>query len=129
MNRDDPFDEFFDEIERMMNDMFGANAEFHFEHNAGSPSAGSGGNVHLDIQETNEEVRVIADIPGVDKEHIDLQCDGRTLMLEASGSERTYSERISLPTQVDEHSAQATYNNGILEVTFDRTDDSTRIDI
>ncbi len=129
MNRDDPFDEFFDEIERMMNDMFGANAEFHFEHNAGSTSSGGSGNVHLDIHETSDELRVIADIPGVDKEQIDLQCDGQILMLEASGAERTYSERVSLPVRVDEHSAQATYNNGILEVTFDRVDDSTSIDI
>ncbi len=129
MNRDDPFDEFFDEIERMMNDMFRGNAEFHFEHNAAPQPTGGGAEVHLDIHETGDSVRVIADIPGVEKEHIDLQCDGQTLMLEASGAERTYSERISLPTRVDEHSAQATYNNGILEVTFDRVDSSTSIDI
>jgi HSP20 family protein len=37
---------------------------------------------------------------------------------------------VSLPVAVDEHSASATYNNGILEVTFDPAEEtSTSIDI
>lgn len=129
MRGDDPFDEFFDEVERMMNDMFGGNAEFHFEHSSGNVPTGEGSNVHLDIHETDDKLRVVADIPGVTKDDIDLQCDGRTLMLEATGAERSYSERISLPTRVDENSASATYNNGVLEVVFERANDSTSIDI
>ena len=31
--------------------------------------------------------------------------------------------------EVDEHSAEATYNNGVLEVTFDRAEDSADIDV
>jgi HSP20 family protein len=125
---EDPFDEFFDEIERMMNQMFNGNAEFRFEHSR-SQSGTESHDVHVDIHETDDEVRVVADIPGVTKSAIDLKCDGQTLMLEAGGDERSYSERLSLPTSVDEEAASATYNNGILEVVFPRTDDSTSIDI
>jgi HSP20 family protein len=49
--------------------------------------------------------------------------------VEAVGTDRTYSERVSLPSPVDEHSASATYNNGVLEVVLDRASDSTSIDI
>ena len=136
MRDDDPFDEFFDEIERMMNEMLRGDAEFHMEQGQGSnagPSAGRGSDdghdVHLDVHETEEELRIVADIPGVGKEDIELKCDGTTLTLEATGGDRRYSERIDLPTRVDEHSASATYNNGVLEVVFDRTEDSTSIDI
>jgi HSP20 family protein len=134
MSDDDPFDDFFDEIERMMNEMLGGNAEFHLEHESGvGPSSGgsgrSGHDVHLDIHETDDELRVVADIPGVEKENIELKCDGATLTLDATGSDRTYSERIDLPAPVDEHSASATYNNGVLEVVFQRASDSTSIDI
>ena len=125
--REDPFDEFFDEIERMMNEMFGGNAEFRFEH--GRERTQSGYDVHLDIHETDDELRIIADMPGVEKEDIDLKCDGETLTLDAVGNERTYSERVSLPTPVDEHTASATYNNGVLEVVFERASGSTSIDI
>ena len=134
-DRDDPFDEFFEEIERMMNEMMGENADFRFQQ--GGPSAGTstgpdrgGHDAHLDVHETDDEVRVVADIPGVRKEEIDLRCDGETLTLRASGETREYDERVQLPTAVDEHSASATYNNGILEVTFDPAEEtSTSIDI
>jgi len=137
MRDDDPFDDFFDEIERMMNEMFGENAEFHLEHGRGvGPASGRGGreregghDVHLDIHETDDELRVVADVPGVEKEDIELKCDGTTLTLDAVGGDRTYSERIDLPAPVDEHSASATYNNGVLEVVFKRANDSTSIDI
>ena len=129
-DRDDPFDEFFEEIERMMNEMMGPNANFHFEHNGRSRAReNSGHDVHVDIQEHDAEIRVVADIPGVDKEAIDLQCDGDTLQVEAGNGERQYNERVSLPGRVDEHSASATYNNGVLEVVFERLDDSTSIDV
>jgi HSP20 family protein len=127
-DRDDPFDEFFEEIERMMNEMMEGNAEFRFEHGSDAPQNGSA-DVHFDVHETDESVRVVADVPGVEKEAIDLKCDGTTLYVDATGDGREYRERVDLPTRVDEHSADATYNNGVLEVAFDRAEDSTSIDI
>lgn len=127
MRDDDPIDDIFNEIERMMNQMFGGDAEFRFEHTSGQHTGTH--DVHMDIHETEEQLRVIADIPGVEKDDIDLKCDGTTLMLDAEGAERAYREQVSLPTPVDEHSAAASYNNGILEVTFERQDESTSIDI
>jgi len=128
-DRDDPFDEFFNEIERMMNEMMGPEANFHFEHNSGSNAAENETDIHFNLHESDDEIRVIADIPGVDKEAIDLQCDGETLHLDANAPDRQYNERISLPSRVDEHSADATYNNGVLEVVFERVDESTSIDV
>ncbi len=128
-DRDDPFDEFFREIERMMNQMMGGQGEFRFQHDSSVGGSGSVGDVHFDVHEADDEVRVVADIPGVEKEAIDLKCDGRTLTVDASGDQREYHERVNLPATVDEHAANATYNNGILEVTFERADDSTSIDL
>ncbi len=132
-DRDDPFDEFFDEIERMMNDMMGDAGEFHIEgsRSFGDEQASSGGaDVHYDVHETEELLRVVADLPGVEKEAIDLRCDGEALTVDAAGAGREYHERVPLPVPVDEHSADASYNNGVLEVEFDRVDDdSTSIDV
>jgi HSP20 family protein len=123
-DRDDPFDDFFEEIERMMNDMMDQNVG-----GAGAPTDPGGADVHLDVYEEDDQLRVVADIPGVAKEEIDLKCDGEVLTLDAAGQAREYHERVRLPAAVDEHSAQASYNNGILEVTFDRVDDSANIDL
>ncbi len=124
---DDPFDEFFEEIERMMNEMMDASGGV--DRAGQQPEEEPGPSVHVDVHETDDEVRVVADVPGVTKEAIDLKCDGTTLYVEAEGNVRQYRERIDLPARVDEHSANATYNNGILEVSFDRTGNSTTIDL
>jgi HSP20 family protein len=129
-DRDDPFDEFFREIERMMNDVMD-DARARGGAGAGGPAASdpSGADVHLDVYEEDDSLRVVADIPGVDKRDIDLRCDGEVLTLDAAGDTREYHERVRLPARVDEHSASASYNNGILEVSFDRADDSANIDL
>ncbi|QPV61767.1 Hsp20/alpha crystallin family protein [Halosimplex litoreum] len=129
-DRDDPFDEFFREIERMMNDvMDDARARGGAGAGGPAPSDPSGADVHLDVYEEDDSLRVVADIPGVDKDDIDLRCDGEVLTLDAAADAREYHERVRLPARVDEHSASASYNNGILEVTFDRADDSANIDL
>jgi len=124
-DRDDPFDDLFREIERMMNDVIGqGDVDVGFENDAGF-----GSDTHVDVHETDEEVRVIADIPGVEKEGIDLKCDGTVLTIDAGTHSREYHERLTLPSRVDEHSAAATHNNGVLEVTFDREEDSADIEL
>ena len=114
-DRDDPFGDIFDEIERMMNGMGG--------------DGGFGAETHVDVHETDDELRLVADLPGVRQDAIDLKCDGETLTIRAAGDGYEYDERIRLPARVDEHSADATFNNGVLEVTFDRVDDSADIDL
>ena len=129
-DRDDPFDEFFQEIERLMNDMMGERGEFHVETSLGPEAAGPArADVHADVQETDGGIRVVADLPGVAKADVDLKCDGETLTIDAVGGDREYHDRVRLPARVDEHSASASYNNGVLEVTFDRVEESTDIDV
>lgn len=117
-DRDDPFRDIFDEIERMMNQMSG-----------GLDDNGFGAETHVDVYDEEDVLRLVADLPGVAKEEIDLKCDGETLTIEAASDRRQYSERVRLPARVDEHSAAATFNNGILEVAFEKVTDSADIDV
>ena len=126
-DRDDPFDDIFREIERMMDEMMGGAGSPNVSGDAGDPGFGS--DTHVDIHETPEDIRVVADLPGVERPDIGLTCDGETLTISADSQRRTYDERVSLPVRVDEHSARATYNNGVLEVVFDRAEDSVDIDL
>jgi len=116
---DDPFDDFFAEIERMMNEMMGEDV-------AGD---GLGPDVHVSVYETDDAVRVVADMPGVDEKSIDLRCDGETLTIDAASDRTDVRERVDLPVRVDERSASASFNNGVLEVTLARADDSADIDL
>lgn len=126
-DRDEPFDDLFREIERMMNEMMnGANVDFN---SSSGVDSGFGTDTHVDIHETDDEVRVVADLPGVEKENIDLECDGKTLTISAQSDHRQYDERVSLPQRVNEHTASATYNNGVLEVVFEPAEQSSGISL
>jgi len=127
-DRDEPFDDLFREIERMMNEMMnGPDRSVSFD--SGPADNGFGTDTHVDIHETDDEIRVIADLPGIQKDNIDLECDGETLTISAGSEHRQYDERISLPTRVNEHTASATYNNGVLEVVFEPAEQSSDISL
>jgi len=120
----DPIDDILREIERVMNEMMGD--DVHIDRGG---SAGFGSDLHVDVYEEEGNVRCVADLPGVEKDAIDLKCDGEILTVKAASDRQEYEERVRLPTRVDEHSASATYNNGVLEVTFECADDSADIDL
>ncbi|QLG29225.1 Hsp20/alpha crystallin family protein [Halorarum halophilum] len=120
-DRDDPFGDIFDEIERMMNQMTGAGSR--------GGDAGFGSETHVSVHHDDGQVRLVADLPGVGKDDIDLKCDGRMLTISAHSETRRYDERVRLPVRVDEHSASASFNNGVLEVTFDALEPSADIDV
>jgi len=123
-DRDDPFDDIFDEIERMMNGMTDAGGP-----GRGADDTGFGTETHVDAHVEDDTVRLVGDLPGVSKEEISLQCDGETLTISAASARRDYDEHVTLPARVDERSASATFNNGVLHVEFDRADDSASIDV
>jgi HSP20 family protein len=70
----------------------------------------------VDVIETDDEIQVIAEIPGVRKEDIELNATERTLEIKSEGERRRYYEKVELPAEIDPDSVKATYNNGILEV-------------
>lgn len=62
-------------------------------------------------------VRITAEMPGVDKATVKVEATPDGLVLRASGPQRRYEKTIRLHDEIDPDSAQASYNNGILEVT------------
>ena len=145
MSRRNPFDE----IERMFERM---NRQFS-ELSEGSqlPQVASGPQtVSMDVAEHDDEYVVTADLPGYEKDDIDLSISDRTLRVSAdrqegtdeSDEEGTYLRRerrrqsvsraITLPEEVAEDDASAAYNNGVLTVTLPKrsqSSDSRSIDI
>ncbi len=70
----------------------------------------------VDVIETDTEVQVIAEMPGVNKEDIELNATETSLEIRAEGENRKYYETVELPAEVEPDSAKARYNNGVLEV-------------
>ncbi len=72
----------------------------------------------VDVMETDDEVQIIAEMPGVNKEDIDVSASETSVEIKAEGENRKYYEVVDLPCEVIPESAKARYNNGVLEVVF-----------
>jgi HSP20 family protein len=72
----------------------------------------------VDVFEDKDEITVIAEIPGVEKDKIKIRIsdDRRKLIIRASNEHRKYYKEVELPAEVDPQSAKASYRNGVLEV-------------
>jgi len=68
----------------------------------------------------DDKVRVIVDLPGAKKESIKINASEKDVEVSAEAEDRKYHKRIALPVEVIPESARARYNNGILEITFER---------
>ena len=70
----------------------------------------------VDVAEEDDEVVVVAELPGVEKEDIELNATEKELIISVDTERRKYYKRLELPAEVDPKSARASYRNGILEV-------------
>jgi len=74
-----------------------------------------------DIYSTDKEVKIVLELPGIKKEDIKINAfDNQIEVTTAENSQRKYSKAIELPKEADIETAKSTYNNGILEITFDK---------
>jgi HSP20 family protein len=76
----------------------------------------------VDIVEEAEEVKVVAELPGVEKKDIQLFATEQTISIHVHTPEWKYHKELELPSKVDESSARPSYKNGILEIIFKKKD-------
>ena len=115
----------FDDIERMFDRMTRG-----FE----SIEGGLSESVAVDVAETDDEYVVVADLPGFDREDIDVELAGETLTVSAAADgndeddDRRYLRRerprgpvsrsVRLPETVDPEATDAAHEAGVLTVTL-----------
>jgi HSP20 family protein len=74
----------------------------------------------VDISSTDKEVKVVVEMPGIKKENIKINAYPNSLEITSTAPERKYHKVIELPTEADIETVKSTYNNGILEVIFNK---------
>ncbi|BCU68190.1 heat-shock protein Hsp20 [Sulfolobales archaeon HS-7] len=78
----------------------------------------------VDIIEKDNDIRVLAEIPGADKDKIKVSINGDKLFITADAQDKKYSKTVELPAEVDEDSVKATYKNGVLEINLKKKQQS-----
>jgi HSP20 family protein len=73
-----------------------------------------------DVIEGKEDVSITVELPGVEKEDIDLKTTKNALEIEVDSKRRKYHKIIDLPCEVIPKTTKATYKNGILDVVIKR---------
>ena len=116
------------EMNRLFDDVFRGFDESRF-------FTGRGGWPSMDVEDTEKEYRVTAELPGLEERDVEVLLEDGLLTvrgekkLESENRNRTYSERfygrferqITLDRDVDEGAVGATFKNGILTVTVPKS--------
>ncbi len=83
----------------------------------------------VDVLDEEEEVVVVAELPGVEKEDIKLQASENELTIIVDTPQRKYHKELPLPEEVDSKPVKASYKNGVLEVRFKKKNKGKKIRI
>jgi len=97
---------------------------------------------HIDVFEEEEALVVKAELPGVEKEDLDISLEGDSLLIRAEKKaekkenaegriyyiyERwygSYSRRLTMPFPVNAEEAGATFQDGVLEIRLPRAEEA-----
>ncbi len=91
----------------------------------------------VDVIDEGDHIKVIADVPGFNKEDIEIYFEDGDIVIKAERKEEVeekkkdyirrerrmgkFYRRISLPADINKDEVKARYNNGVLEITIPRT--------
>lgn len=127
LDRRDGVNDIFDQMHKMFNQMQSYSKDLNFK-----------SSVPVDIKEEDGKVVLTADLPGVEKEDINLKADKDSVEISAESSaelkeenekyirrersSRSFRRAISWPTEIDPETIHAEYNDGVLKVEADKKD-------
>jgi HSP20 family protein len=74
--------------------------------------------VDVIVDDKEKVLKLVAEMPGVEKKDIKIVVEGRTVNLDAEHGDKKYQTKVPIKHKVEEDSVKANYANGILEVRF-----------
>lgn len=75
----------------------------------------------VDVFEEGQNIRVMAELPGMSENDIKLDMENNTLIIRAANSTRKYCKRVELPKPVKKETIKSSCKNGVLEVKLEKT--------
>ena len=76
----------------------------------------------VDIVDTDKEIHVVAELPGVEKTDIKLHGTDDSLTISVDTPQYKYLKDVGLPSKVKVQEAKSTYKNGVLEVVLPKVE-------
>ncbi len=129
----DPFLSLHREMNRLFDDVLRGSGPPAMSGSQGPGNVGSFINASVNVSETEKELRIMAELPGVAEQDIDVSLDDDVLTIRGEKrferkdekeafhfvecSYGTFQRSLRLPFQVDPKQVQAHFENGVLTVT------------
>jgi HSP20 family protein len=123
----------FDLLHREINDLF--ETYYQWGGRNGRPAPGSDG---FELSETDDEIRVKAELPGMNEKDIEISIDENTLTIRGERKEQneekkrnyhvsemsygSFHRSFQLPVEVDGGKASAKFKRGVLTLTLPKTE-------
>jgi len=82
----------------------------------------------IDVLEENDEVIVVAEFAGFNRENIRIHVRNQRLTLSAEALDRKYYKSLNLPTGVIPNSIRTAYKNGVLEIRLRKAIEEKAVD-
>lgn len=73
----------------------------------------------VDVNKEENKVRVLVEMPGVTKETIKVNATETLVKINAKHDSRKYVTEVPIEARIDPNTADAKYNNGVLEINFE----------
>jgi HSP20 family protein len=133
----DPFMALHREVNRLFDDVFRGFDQFGIGRFPSLPTGRSNwGWPNVEVSETDKEIRVTAELPGLEEKDVEVTLDDDMLTLrgekrsESEDKGRQFSERfygqferhIPLAGEVEEDKVDARFKNGVLTITMPKTE-------
>ncbi len=133
----DPFMTLHREVNRLFDDVFRGFDQFGMGRFPSlASSRANWGWPNVEVSETDKEIRVTAELPGLDEKDVEVTLDDDVLTLrgekrsETEDKDRQFSERfygqferrIPLGTEVAQDKVEARFKNGVLAITMPKTE-------
>jgi len=83
----------------------------------------------VDVFEEENHINVMAELPGVEENDVNLKIENNLLTISADTPARKYYKEVKLPISVEKDPVESRYKNGILEVKLKKTKDTGEKDI
>jgi HSP20 family protein len=74
--------------------------------------------VDVSVDDKEGTVKLVAEMPGADKDSIKVNTTEDHVQISADNGGKPYNAEVPLSVEVDPNTADASYTNGILQVTF-----------
>jgi HSP20 family protein len=133
----DPFLSLHREMNRLFDDVLRGAAVPAMTGSQGQGDVGTFVNASMNVSETEKEIRITAELPGVTEQDIDVSLDDDVLTIRGEKkferkdeqetfhfvecSYGTFQRSLRLPFPIDPEQVQASFENGVLTVTLPKT--------